>query len=150
MRLRPANAADEVAVSNLLLGAGLVALDPSAQFGPQYVVAATGSGVLVGVAGIEQHGPDGILRSVAVAKDMQQQGIGKLLAQDRLHWAERHGIRRLFLLTTTACDYWKHLGFMEIDRAAAPPAIQSSHEWSSACPATATAMVRSLLPDFSR
>lgn len=62
-----------------------------------------------------------------------------------LRWAEEHGIRSLFLLTKTARDYWKHFGFAEIDRAAAPPAIQSSHEWSSACPATATAMVKSLL-----
>lgn len=142
--IRPAIAAEEAAVSNLLLTAGLVALDPTAQFGPQYAVAVAGDGVLVGVAGMERHGSNGLLRSVAVAKEMQRQRIGKLLTSDRLRWAEEHGLHSVFLLTTTARDYWKQFGFTEIDRAAAPPEIQGSHEWSSACPATATAMVKSL------
>lgn len=144
--IRPAIAADEAAVSKLLITAGLVPLDPTAQFGPQYSVAVTADGVLVGVAGIERHGSNGLLRSVVVAKEMQRQRIGKHLTGDRLRWAEEQGVHSVFLLTRTARDYWKQFGFTEIDRTAAPSEIQSSHEWSSACPATAIAMVKSLWP----
>ncbi len=36
--------------------------------------------------------------------------------------------------------YWRRLGFGAIDRKAAPAGIQGSHEWSSACRTSATAM----------
>ena len=59
----------------------------------------------------------------------------------RMNWAKERGIKRLYLLTTTASKYWRRLGFEAIDRKAAPAGVQGSNEWSSACPTSTTAMV---------
>jgi amino-acid N-acetyltransferase len=124
----------------LLREAGLVPIDDAAQFGPQWVVAVDEGGIVVGLAGVEVHGDDGLLRSVVVAADLRMAGIGADLARDRVDWARGRGLGALYLLTTTAVDYWPRFGFARIDRAAAPPGIAVSTEWRSACPASAAAM----------
>lgn len=58
--------------------------------------------------------------------------------------ARQLGIHEVYLLTETAADYFPRFGFHRIERAAASPAIHSSVEWTSACPASAQAMVLSL------
>ncbi len=64
MTIRPASTDDYQAVSSLLSLAGLVPLDPSSQFGPQYSVAINASQQVVGLAGLERYGSDALLRSV--------------------------------------------------------------------------------------
>ena len=121
-----------------------MALDETAQFGPQYAVAVNGEGTLVGVAGYERYGADILLRSVAVSEPWRSTGIGARLTADRLAHAKAQGCVAAYLLTDAARGYWERHGFSKIDRQAAPEAITRSHEWSAACPVSATAMFRSL------
>ena len=137
--IRPAEVSDLAAISRLLQDAKLVALDADSQFGPQYVVAMRGDEV-VGVAGVELHGDDGLLRSVCVSPDARSGGLGAALTANRIEWAQDRTVRALYLLTTTAANYWPRFGFQPIARNDAPPALTQSHEWSSACPAESTAM----------
>lgn len=142
--IRSATDDDRVAIGELLSGSKLVPLDQTAQFGPQYAVATTDDGVLVGVAGYERYGSEILLRSVAVAESWRSTGIGRQLTTDRLAHASSQGCKAAYLLTDTAIGYWERYGFSKIDRLAAPASITQSHEWSAACPASATAMFRRL------
>jgi N-acetylglutamate synthase-like GNAT family acetyltransferase len=144
VRIRTARSEDWSAVSELLARAKLVALDPSAQFGPQYAVAEDPTGAIVGVAGYERYGADILLRSVAVSEDWHSRGVGRQLTEDRLANAASKGCRTAYLLTDTAKAYWERYGFVSIARTDAPAAITASQEWSHACPSTATAMYRRL------
>jgi amino-acid N-acetyltransferase len=50
----------------------------------------------------------------------------------------------IYLLTTTAERYFPRFGFERIERADVPPTVQTSIEFTSACPASATVMRKSL------
>lgn len=142
--IRPAESGDRDAIAALLSATNLVALDETAQFGPQYAVAINADGILVGVAGYERHGSDILLRSVAVSERWRSTGIGARLTADRLAHAKSQGCESAYLLTDAARRYWERHGFSVMDRTAAPESITRSHEWSAACPVSATAMCRRL------
>ena len=137
--LRPARADDLTAVHGLLAASKLPLEGVEDQFGGHYVVAEHGSEV-VGVAGIERHGPHGLLRSVAVAPESRLGGVGTALVLDRLHWAEEAGIQSVHLLTTDAARYFHRHGFRAVARESAPPEIQRSREFSETCVSTARLM----------
>lgn len=142
--IRPAESEDREAIAELLSANKLVPLDETAQFGSQYAVAVTAGGIVVGVAGYERYGSDILLRSVAVSEAWRRAGVGARLTMDRLAHARAQGSEAAYLLTDTARGYWERHGFSTIDRQAAPEAITRSREWTSACPASATAMFRRL------
>lgn len=147
-RLRPADLRDLPAVEALLSGAGLTLNDVGSQFGPpRYVVAVSGNGELIGVAGVEVHGAHGLFRSAAVRADWRGQGVGEALTEDRIAWARAAGLEALFLLTQTAEGYWPRFGFQVTGRGGAPAALRASSEWAGACPASATAMRLNLRGD---
>ncbi len=142
--IRPAESGDRGPIAELLSASRLVPLDETAQFGPQYAVAINGDGIVVGVAGYERYGTDILLRSVAVSEPWRSTGIGARLTADRLAYAKAQGCEAAYLLTDTASGYWKRHRFSKINRQAAPEPITRSHEWSAACPISATAMFRRL------
>jgi amino-acid N-acetyltransferase len=55
------------------------------------------------------------IRSVAVAKEYQGQGVGKKLLKNCLNEAQNLGINRVFALTYHP-EYFKELGFEDIDK----------------------------------
>jgi N-acetylglutamate synthase-like GNAT family acetyltransferase len=140
--LRGATEGDLAGMEGLLEGAGLPtagvvkALD-------RFVVAEV-AGEVVGVAGLEVHGRDGVLRSVAVAPSLQHAGLGRRLTERVLDDAHRAGLRRVYLLTETAADYFPRFGFRPIAREGASPEVQGSVEFREVCPASAVAMVLEL------
>lgn len=138
--LRQAGPADLEAVRALLRDAKLPLDGLEDQFGVGYVVAARREGRVVAAAGIEVHGSDGLLRSVVVVPPLRGLGLGEALVQDRLAWARARGLRSVWLLTTTASDFFDRLGFVRDERAAAPAALQASTEFAGACPATAACL----------
>jgi N-acetylglutamate synthase-like GNAT family acetyltransferase len=144
IRIRGARAEDLSIVAQLLAAARLVPIDDSAQFGPRYAVAEEAAGD-VGVAGYERYGTDILLRSVVVVESCRSRGLGAALIEDRLAHARNAGCLSAYLLTDTAKSYWKRNGFEAIERSGAPAAIMQSQEWRHACPASATAMRRSLI-----
>ena len=104
-----------------------------------FVVATTGLSLL-GCAGFERYGEVGLLRSVAVAEDVGRRGIGAELVRALLEQARALGLRELYLLTTTAAEYFPRFGFEPIGRETLPSSLQASEELRGACPASAVAM----------
>ncbi|MGD0483169.1 MAG: arsenic resistance N-acetyltransferase ArsN2 [Gemmatimonadales bacterium] len=139
MAIRPASADDLATVAELVAGAGLPVDGLGDQFPGGYAVAEGGAG-LVGVAGMERHGDFGLLRSVAVAASHRGTGLGKALVADRLLWARQARLGAVYLLTTTAADFFAALGFARTARAEAPAPIRASREFSVLCPGTSVLM----------
>ncbi len=140
--IRSARPDDAAGVLALLAEVGLPT-DEVADWLPHYVVAEEG-GVVIGVAGLEIHGSDGVLRSVAVDPAYRGGGLGGRLAATVIASARQAGLRRLYLLTETAEDYFPRHGFRPIPRADASDAVQDSVEFRESCPDTAVAMVLDL------
>jgi amino-acid N-acetyltransferase len=57
-----------------------------------------------------------------------------------LERARALGLRELYLLTTSASDYFPRFGFERIGREALPSSLQASEEMRGACPSSAAAM----------
>jgi len=135
--LRPATPADLVAVRALLRDAKLPADGIEDQFGEAYVVGVRREGRIVGLAGLEVYGSEGLLRSVVVVPPLRGLGLGEALVGDRLARARTLKLTSVWLLTTTAAGFFDQLGFTRVERTSAPPALQASKEFSVVCPGTA-------------
>ena len=110
------------------------------------LLVARDDGRVVGSAALEIY-PDGaLLRSVAVAATLQRQGLGRKLTEAAINLAEACRAPAIYLLTTTAADYFPRLGFERIARADVPATVQSSVEFTSACQSTATVLRKRLKP----
>lgn len=97
---------------------------------------------VVGSAALEVY-PDGaLLRSVAVASSHRGRGLGRALANAALGLARTRNVTSVFLLTTTAEEFFPKLGFVRIDRADVPAGVRASVEFTSVCPASAVVMRR--------
>lgn len=140
--LRPASVKDLPRVEKLLTDSQLP-LDGVKESLKNFVVAESG-GDIVGVAGLEVCCDDALLRSVAVRPEWRSKGVGRALVNRAIAEAESRGIRALYLLTTTAEHYFPSFGFSKVDRAAIPEPVRATKEFTSACPASAVAMSRSL------
>jgi nucleoside-diphosphate-sugar epimerase/N-acetylglutamate synthase-like GNAT family acetyltransferase len=97
-------------------------------------------GKIVGCAAVEVYGTAGLLRSVAVDTRRQGEGLGHRLTKAALDLARARGVKRVYLLTTTAADFFPRFGFRNIDRKEMDPALERSAELRGACPASAVAM----------
>lgn len=137
--IRTARSDDLAAVRALLAAADLPLDGLDEQFGDAYAVAEC-AGSVIGAEGIETYGDAGLLRSAVVDDRWRGRGVGDALTRDRLAWARARGLREVYLLTTTAANYFPRHGFSRVDRAIAPSALQGSREFAEACPASAVAM----------
>ena len=61
-----------------------------------------------------------------------------------LDHARERGVQDVYLLTTTAEDYFPRFGFRRVDRREVPAEVQASVEFRKACPGSAVAMRKSL------
>lgn len=140
--LRQAHPADWPAVQ-ALLAAHQLPVDGAREHLPTFVLAVAGSEV-VGCAGVEPHGDVALLRSVAVAPGLQGQGIGRRMVSLLLEELRRRSFKAVYLLTTTASDYFLRHGFQPLPRGQVPAALQRSAEFQGACPDSATLMAFTL------
>lgn len=143
MVARPARLQDLAAVRQLVLSAGLPDAELADQFPGAYVVLQQGE-ALVGSAGLETHGDCGLLRSLAIAPSHRGMGLGRELTEDRLRAARARGLRSVYLLTTTAPEFFFRLGFERVARESAPTPLQGAAEFATVCPASAICMVKTL------
>lgn len=107
------------------------------------VVARDGARV-VGCAAVELYDTAGLLRSVAVDPDLHGHGLGVRLTDAALALARARGARTVYLLTETAAAFFPRFGFRPIPRDQVAPTVRRSIEFTSACPATAQAMMADL------
>ncbi|WP_436906735.1 arsenic resistance N-acetyltransferase ArsN2 [Halosimplex marinum] len=129
-------------VESVLAGAGLPTDDLGRDAVDCYVARAAGE--RVGVGGLERHGRDGLLRSVAVEPEHQGSGYGAAVVDGIERETSDAGVDRLFLLTTTASDFFAGLGYESVEREDVPAALRTTEQFAELCPASATVMRKSL------
>ena len=142
--LRPAVADDLPAIVALLAGCGLPTGDFAGRLPGSFLVAQAGT-TLVGTIGLETLGDIALLRSLAVLPQWRGQAIATRLVA---HWEEAAratGIAALYLLTTTAADYFLRRGYAYVARDAVPPQVAGHAQFRSLCPASAKCLRLSLI-----
>ncbi len=142
IHIEPAAPADLPAVLDLLSASGLPHDGLAAHFAAALV--AHDGDALAGSAALELYGEAALLRSVAVAPALRGQGLGHKLTASALQLARERGVRRVYLLTTTAAGYFPRFGFAPVTRADVDPAVRVSAEFSGACPESAAVLALSL------
>ena len=140
MRIRNATNADLPAVEKLLSTSDLP-LDGVKDNFSNFVVAED-DGEIAGAIGLEEFGAVALLRSAVVSPEHRGSGVGRRLVEHLLEGAEVAGIEELYLLTTTADQYFPRFGFTRTTRSAVPDAVKASAEFQGACPDTAVVMTR--------
>ena len=97
---------------------------------------------LVGVVGLERAGDAALLRSLAVVDARRGAGYGRALVAFAEREAAAQGVRCLYLLTTTAADFFDRLGYRRIARNEVPRAIAATPQFAMLCPASSTCMAK--------
>jgi amino-acid N-acetyltransferase len=103
-------------------------------------VVARDADAIVGSAALEVYREGALLRSVAVAAGRERRGLGRELTAAALRVAQDLHMPAVFLLTTTAEQYFPRFGFTRINRGDVPESVQASIEFTAACPSSATVM----------
>ncbi len=138
MKYRKARNADLVEIQGLLKGFKLPANDLLEHIENFYVAENT-SGI-VGVGGYEEYGDIGLVRSFAVHSSYQGERVAENIFDLVKESALRKNIRELYLLTTSAEEYFHCLGFCAIQREEAPLKIKKSKQFNELCPTSAVIM----------
>ncbi len=136
--IEPAQSAVAATIQALLRQADLPHENFTAHL-PHFLVARKGDAV-VGSVGLEIYRPDALLRSLVVTPTHRANGLGCALVREICALAERRGVTRLFLLTTTATPFFERLGFARFHRGEAPPAIAASSQFQGLCPVSAVCL----------
>jgi amino-acid N-acetyltransferase len=94
----------------------------------------------IGTAGLEIFEDCALLRSVSVVKEEQGKGYGKFLNEAIENYAKESGITCMYLLTTTARNFFDKQGYCKINREETPELIKQTAEFTSLCPSSAVVM----------
>jgi amino-acid N-acetyltransferase len=140
MQIRNATNADLSAVESLLSASDLPVAGVRDNFSS--FIVAEDQGEIAGAIGLEEFGSVALLRSAVVSPAHRGTGIGTRLVERILEHAEEAGIEEVYLLTTSAEEYFPRLGFVRTTRSAVPTALKESREFQGACPETAAVMTR--------
>ena len=145
MELRRARRTDLPSVLALLEECGLTTAGVADHFDTFWV--ASHQGRVVSTAGLEVYGPVALLRSVATHPAYRGRGLARRLCAEALAEAARRHAHHVYLLTTTASDFFeRHFGFRTLPRSEADPRLAGSQEFRGACPDGAILMVRAVDP----
>lgn len=127
----------------LLASAGLPAADLTDEHMSEFFYAgpATAPDAMVGM---EIYGPDALLRSLVVSPALHKRGLGQLLVAKAEQHAREQGVTTVYLLTTTAEQFFLARGYSIAAREAAPPSIKSTTEFSGLCPASSAFLSKRL------
>ena len=99
---------------------------------------------VIGTAGFEVFDNCALVRSVSVIKEAHGKGYGKLINNKLENFAKEKNITSLYLLTTTAKDFFEKQGYTIVNREEVPESIQRTTEFSSICPSSAIVMKKEL------
>ncbi len=134
---------DQAAILALLFSCGLPVEDIASCASLRFVVAECG-GAVTGCAGREVHGSEALIRSLAVAADGRNDGVGSSLLREAEARCRAEGVRATYALTTTAEGFLARHGYLRLDRGEAPAAIEATSEFRTTCPVSAVFMRKSL------
>ena len=128
--MRPAQRADMPAVREMLEGVGLEKELARDEHAPSFFVLRNEQGVSGAVA-LEVHGDDAILRSLAVNEEFRGAGYGWMLADMAVSQARWRGVRRIYLLTESASDFFAaKFGFRVVDRSTLAKQVAASETFT--------------------
>jgi len=134
---------DESSVKQLLSESSLPISDITTQHLQHFFGCGSSLG-LEGVIGLELFGEVALLRSLAVASSRRGTGVGSGLVAHAERHARDQGVQSLYLLTTTAEQFFLRRGYARIPRDEAPAAIKTTSEFSGICPTSSAFMVKYL------
>lgn len=97
-------------------------------------------GTMIAAAGLEVYGRSALLRSVVVHPRHRGTGVGRQLVIRALDHTRKLQLDEVFLLTTTAQDWFPRFGFEPSESSRVPEPMRNSAEFTGACPATAVLM----------
>jgi amino-acid N-acetyltransferase len=95
---------------------------------------------IIATGGIESAGNDAIIRSIAVDDAYKGKGFGSKITRQLLNYAKETGMKDIYLLTTTAENYFPRYGFKKIDRQEVPMDVKNSSQYKDVCPDSAVVM----------
>lgn len=140
--LRRATAADIERIESLLRSEGLPYRDIRDE--PSQIRVATHDQRTVGIGGLQPAGSNVLLRSLVVKPVHRGQGYGAAICSRLEETAAANDTEAVYLLTTTAPEFFRRRGYERVERELAPTAIQNTAEFQSLCPRDAICMRRSL------
>ncbi|MDH4212260.1 MAG: arsenic resistance N-acetyltransferase ArsN2 [candidate division WOR-3 bacterium] len=146
VQIRRAVVDDEARIRELLRESQLPFEDVGKHLG-NFLVAEHNNAV-VGAVGLEVYGEIALLRSLAVKTSHKNKGIGRKLYDGIIAHARLKGLNRFYLLTTTADQLFRKLGFSDVDRNKLPDEIRMTEEFSKLCPETAVCMAKDIEKDI--
>ena len=141
------SAPDKQEVLALISGAELPVEDLSDETMRNFMVARDKDDTIIGVVGIEMYQENGLLRSLAVDPVCREQGLGGRLTREIEAFARCNGIKTLYLLTTTAANFFPKFEYQVVPRDQTPESIQNTAEFKNLCPVSAVCLCKSL--DFA-
>lgn len=140
----PASGGDLGGIKQLLAGSLLPLRDVGGAH--QRFIAASEGGRLIGCAGLQVAGQDGLVRSMAVHWTRRNAGLGSRLHERLLFEAVLADVRTLYVVTSTAEDFFAGHGFRRISPEAVPPELQASEEFTAFVPGGSKVMSRPVSP----
>ncbi len=99
-------------------------------------------GERVGCGGLELYGTDGLFRSLAVDSAFRGAGHGRAITEGLCTKTVNRGVTEIYLLTTTAEEFFEKQGFERVGRERVPDAIHETKQFSTLCPESAIPMRR--------
>jgi len=142
--IAPAHEGDYGDVIALLEAASLPSEDLERSSMAHFLVARHGSGKLIGAIGVERYGCAALLRSLVVAPDYRNRGLGAQLVAEIEARCRTSAVTDLFLLTTTARDFFARQRYQATGRESVPVAPRAAAEFTRLCPDSAVCMTKSL------
>lgn len=130
------------ALGTALAEAGLAMLE--AQTPGRFYAYTTTTGEVLAYAGVEIHGQEALLRSLAVQPMARRRNIGRNVVALLLRRALEQGARRAWLLTEPTGGFFQKIGFRPLGRESAPHEIQATVQMRTQCPASAALYTRQI------
>lgn len=140
MKIRAARPEDLDAINVLLTENALPASDISHELLCDFAVMEDDGGFVVGSVGLERYDSAALLRSLAVAQTARNAGLGSGLLDHAEGLALDRGISVLWLLTTTASDFFRRKDYVGVARSTAPTKLQATTQFAQLCLASAICM----------
>ena len=100
---------------------------------------------ILAAGGIERAGSERLIRSLVVAENARNSGVGASILLRLEEIVRADTIDRVWILTTTAERFFAGRGYSLSDLRDAPPEIRATEQASSLCGADAILMVKRLL-----
>jgi UDP-N-acetylmuramate: L-alanyl-gamma-D-glutamyl-meso-diaminopimelate ligase len=137
--MRPAHREDMSAVRRVLASTNLEEPARDDQSGSFFVL--RNEDGVVGCVALEVLGDDAILRSLSVDPKFRGAGYGWMLADTAVNQARWRGVRRIYLLTETASDFFAaKFGFRVVDRSTLSRQVATSETFTRPAVAQQIAM----------